>query len=94
MHRENIEELARRSMRSASLFVWALLGFLIASSLWRYAVVLVAAFILIILAGVLARRSRRGNRDHSSVEVTRFPPLSREDWRVARSKLKKHRCGL
>ena len=81
-------------MRSASLFVWALLGFLIASSLWQYAIVLVVALLLIVLAGLMARRSRPGGRRVRNREIAKFPPLSREDWRAARSKLKKHRCGL
>ena len=85
MHRDNLVEMARRSMRSASLFVWALFGFLLAAPFWRYAIIVGSALVL----PPLVTRAWRWLRPPARDTNDKFPPLSQNELGAARSKLKR-----
>ena len=72
-------------MRSASLFVWALLGFLMAAPFWRYAIIVGCSLVL----PPVVKRAWNSLRSPASGADEKFPPLSQNELQVARSKLKR-----
>jgi hypothetical protein len=78
-----IVQALRNSMRPASLFVWAFIGVLLVYVFWPY-----TSVVLIIVPYALFR-GWQNFRNQTEAGISKLPPLCREDWRVARSKLKR-----
>ena len=81
---EMLAEAVRHGMRPASLFIWAFFGVLLSYAFWPYSAVFLAGLVPFWLV-----RAWKIFREETDAGISRFPPLCREDWRVARSKLKK-----
>lgn len=78
------QEFVRHTCRPAGLFVWALLAVLLAYLFWPWS----SLFVGSIAAYSLARKWAE-YRAASRRLISEMPPLCHEDWRSARSKLKK-----
>ncbi len=85
-----LRQIARTSMREATLFIFALLLFIVGGLIWQVGAVL--ALPLLILGLVrLVEYLRFVFKPHKPL-IAGFPPLSREDRRVALSKLSKYKA--
>ena len=90
MNLDFMVELARRSMRNAGLFAWALILLIPPALFWEQIGIYV---VLMVLAFVLGWGLSTYLRQPPPVEepVSKLPPLSREDVLAAQSKLKNTR---
>ena len=90
MNQDFFLALVEKFMRGAGLFAWALLGFFILAALligfWEqfvsYGIPPLAVCILVLIVKFLRRRPAEEE------SLASLPPLSRDDLRVAQSKLK------
>jgi hypothetical protein len=90
MNLDFLVELARRSMRNAGLFAWALIVLVPLALFWEQIGIYVG---LVVLAFVLGWGLSTFLRQPPPAEepVSKLPPLSREDVLAAQSKLKNTR---
>ncbi len=84
-----IRQIARTSMREAGLFIFALLGFILGCIFWQVGALVAAP--LLILGLVRLIEYLRFTFSPQKLGISQWPPLSREDRRVARSKLCKYK---
>jgi hypothetical protein len=80
---EMMAEALRYGTRPIGFFVWALFAVLVTVIFWPYSGVFVGIVVPCLLA-----RGWRNYRQQMDATVSKLPPLCREDWRRARSKLK------
>ncbi len=76
-------------MREAHLFIVALLAFILGSLFWQVGVLI--GLLLLIIGIVLLVRYLQFVLNPQKAGISKWPPLSREDRRAARSKLSKYK---
>jgi hypothetical protein len=81
---ELFAEALRYGKRPVSLFVWAFFAVLLTIVFWPYSGVFVGVAVPWMLV-----RAWKNYRYQMESGISKLPPLCREDWRRARSKLKK-----
>jgi hypothetical protein len=80
---ETFAEALRYATRPANFFVFAFFSVLLGVLFWPY-----SGFFAAILIPYGLVRSWKSYRHQMDTGVSKLPPLCREDWRRARSKLK------
>jgi hypothetical protein len=81
---DTVAEALRYASRPANFFVFAFFTVLGGVLFWPY-----SAFFIGVLTPFCLVRAWKSYRRQMETGISKFPPLCREDWRRARSKLKK-----
>ncbi len=87
MNREAMLQLVRSMTRDATVFIVALLLFIGGVAVWQATAPIL--FLALLIAGIRAWKNFRNSLQQYYAGISKWPPLSCEDCRVARSKLKR-----